>query len=307
MRNHFAKILHETMVKDDNVFLLYGDIGNRLFDQIKSDFPKRIENAGVAEASMVGIAAGLSQAGYLPVCYTINSFLYLKALEQIKLDLAYPARKVVLVGTGGGLSYGSLGTSHHSIEDYAVLGSIPNLNLYSPADSIELESNLQDALENDGPSYLRIGKKGERPLMEEGIVETTQQGPGRLISGAMESKNAVVSVGTIGWNVKEAIEKLGEEFNLDFIALSKIRPWETDLIRARFGKYEKILVVEEHVQLSGVASLFLATFADQRKAPQITSAALPREFFTGLGGQESIREHNGLDVQGLVEKIRSIF
>jgi transketolase len=164
MRNHFANILHETMVKDDNVFLLYGDIGNRLFDQIKSDFPERIENAGVAEASMVGIAAGLSQAGYLPVCYTINSFLYLKALEQIKLDLAYPARKAVLVGTGGGLSYGSLGTSHHSIEDYAVLGSIPNLNLYSPADSVELELNLQDALANDGPSYLRIGKKGEREV-----------------------------------------------------------------------------------------------------------------------------------------------
>jgi transketolase len=265
------------------------------------------KNAGVAEASMVGIAAGLSQAGYLPVCYTINSFLYLKALEQIKLDLAYPARRAILVGTGGGLSYGSLGTSHHSIEDYAVLGSIPNLNLYSPADSVELELNLQDALANDGPSYLRIGKKGERPLMGEGIVEAKQVGPGRLISGSMESKNAVVSVGTIGWNVKEAIETLGKDFNLDFVAISKIRPWETDVIRTKFGKYEKILVVEEHVQLSGVASLFLATFADQRNAPQIASAALPREFFTGLGGQESIRDQNGLGVQALVEKIKSLF
>jgi transketolase len=306
MRNTFAARLHEMMGFDRKLFLLYGDIGNRLFDRIKEDFPDRIENAGVAEASMVGIAAGISQAGYTPVCYTINSFLYLKGLEQIKLDLAYPSRKAILVGTGGGLGYGSLGTSHHSIEDYAVLGSIPNLRLYSPADARELSLSLDDALHNSSPSYLRIGKKGEENLSNDSNLPELQSEPLRLLSKASEARSAVVSVGPIGSAVQSAIGHLEGDEAVDFYSLYRIRPWDSEDIRRRFSHYGEILVVEEHYALGGVASLFLDAFSSADHPTRVFSAAISNKFFTGLGGQSGIREANGLDESTLGRRIQQL-
>lgn len=292
------------MYANPRLFLLYGDIGNNLFNSIRDDFPDRVENAGIAEASMVGIAAGLSQAGYIPVCYTINSFLYLKAVEQIKLDLAYPARKALLVGTGGGLAYASLGTSHHSLEDYAVLGSIPNLRLYSPADNNELDCSLTDALTGDGPSYIRIGKKGEIDLLEsQGQLEPLLR-PFRVVSKNSRSKLAVVTVGTIGGDFLTGIKDRAESVEFDHYSLFRIRPWSSVQILEDFQSYERILIIEDHYTLSGVASLFLAAFSESRT--KIYSAALPIEFFTGKGDKTAIREVGGLGISTLLARARAL-
>jgi transketolase len=297
--------MHEKMSEDSRLFLLYGDIGNNLFNSIKNDFPDRIENAGIAEASMVGIAAGLSQAGYIPVCYTINSFLYLKAVEQIKLDLAYPSRRVVLVGTGGGLAYASLGTSHHSLEDYAVLGSIPNLGLYSPADNAELRVCLDQALAASSPSYLRIGKKGESELVDSVTHSAAKQEIMRPVSTVPSSKLAVVTVGTIGGELAREFAQTKEKIAFDHYSLFRIRPWEPESVTKLLNDYEKILVIEDHYALSGVASLLLAAFSDTA-SPRVYSASMPLEFFTGLGGKAQIRESSGLGMKTLLGRIKDL-
>lgn len=306
MRNAFSDLLYKSMASDDRVFLLYGDIGNNLFNKIKSDFPNRIENAGIAEASMVGIAAGLSQAGYTPVCYTINSFLYLKALEQIKLDLAYPSRSVVLVGTGGGLAYGNLGTSHHSVEDYGVLGAIPGLRLYSPADSTELSLSFGEALGANAPSYIRIGKKGEIPFPRNFPLVNNSESGLRLISQQAGSTLAIVSVGTIGGDLFSQLSLRPDIGPVDHYSLYRIRPWNSGAIRDQLNAYERVLVIEEHYALSGVASLILHSLSSGESTIRVHSAALPIEYFTGKGGRENIRHYSRLDPLSLVQRIAGL-
>ena len=115
MRNSFAKILTKIANKNKKIVLLTGDIGNRLFDEYKENFPNRFYNCGVAENNMIGVAAGLSLNGYLPVIYTITPFLTSRSFEQIRLDLCYPKLNSIIVGTGAGLSYSRLGPTHHSL------------------------------------------------------------------------------------------------------------------------------------------------------------------------------------------------
>ena len=119
MRNAFAKQIEELAEQDSRVVLLMGDIGNRLFNSFRDRFPDRFYNAGVAEANMVTMAAGMAAEGLRPYCYTIAPFVTARCYEQIKVDLGYHHQPVVLVGTGAGLSYAPLGATHHSLEDIA--------------------------------------------------------------------------------------------------------------------------------------------------------------------------------------------
>ena len=109
MRNAFAKKITELAGKDERLVLLSGDIGNRLFDDFKAKYPTRFYNCGVAEANMMGLAAGLALSGLRPVCYTITPFITYRCMEQIRVDVCYHHVPVIIVGTGSGLSYASLG------------------------------------------------------------------------------------------------------------------------------------------------------------------------------------------------------
>ena len=113
MRNAFASELNNIARKNKKIVLLSGDIGNRLFDKFRKNFPKRFYNCGIAEASMTGVASGLAYTGLRPITYTIATFNTIRCLEQIKLDICYPNLPVIIVGTGAGLSYSSLGSTHH--------------------------------------------------------------------------------------------------------------------------------------------------------------------------------------------------
>ena len=131
MRNKFAEVIVKLARKRDDICLLSGDIGNRMFDDFKKVAPDRFLNCGIAEANMMSMAAGLALSGLRPIVYTITPFTTTRCLEQIRTGVAYHEAPVVIVGTGSGLSYAELGATHHSLEDLAVLRSIPNPGLCS--------------------------------------------------------------------------------------------------------------------------------------------------------------------------------
>ena len=161
MRNAFAHEATRLASTDSRVVLLSGDIGNRLFDDFKKKHPDRFYNCGVAEANMIGVAAGLAMSGLRPICYTITPFITYRCLEQIRVDVCYHNVPAIIVGTGSGLSYASLGGTHHSCEEMGMLRLLPNLTVVAPADEHEVRGTLQAALAQSGPVYMRIGKKGE--------------------------------------------------------------------------------------------------------------------------------------------------
>jgi len=146
MRNSFATEITKLACKNKKIVLLSGDIGNRLFDNFRKLNKNRFYNCGIAEACMTGIASGIASSGLLPITYTITPFNTMRCLEQIKLDICYPNLPVIIVGTGSGLSYASLGSTHHSLEDIAILRSIPNMNILCPSDPTEVKKLLRDAL-----------------------------------------------------------------------------------------------------------------------------------------------------------------
>ena len=205
MRNSFAKQITELAQKDPRVVLMAGDIGNRLFDNLKAKCPDRFFNCGVAEANMIGMAAGMAMSGLRPFCYTITPFLTYRCLEQIRVDVCYHDVPVVLVGTGSGLSYASLGATHHSCEEMGMLRLLPGLAVIAPADAMEVRGALKAALNYPHPVYIRIGKKGEP------VVHKTE--PEFIIGKALPIRDGTdvcfLSAGTMLPAVLQAAEILG--------------------------------------------------------------------------------------------------
>jgi transketolase len=161
MRNAFADEITQLAAVDKRVVLLSGDIGNKLFDNFKKIDKDRFYNCGVAEANMMGVAAGMALSGLRPIIYTITPFTTTRCFEQIRVDVCYHRAPVIIVGTGSGLSYAELGPTHHSLEDMAILRTLPGMCVLAPCDVFELRAALRVALQQDRPVYIRIGKKGE--------------------------------------------------------------------------------------------------------------------------------------------------
>ena len=162
MRNAFADELEILAKENEKVVLLSGDIGNRMFDSFQEAMPDRFYNCGVAEASMMSIAAGLALNGFRPFVYTITPFMTLRCLEQIKLDVCYHEAPVTIVGTGSGLSYAGLGPTHHSLDDINVMRVLPNMAVVCPCDTHEVRAGLSAILNLEHPVFFRLGKKGEK-------------------------------------------------------------------------------------------------------------------------------------------------
>ena len=139
MRNAFADEALNLAERDESMVLLSADIGNRLFDKFKSGFAERFINCGVAEANMTGMAAGMAMSGLRPITYTIAAFNTVRCLEQIRVDICYHNLPVTIVGVGAGLSYASLGYTHHASEDVGLLRMLPNMTVLCPADAMEVQ------------------------------------------------------------------------------------------------------------------------------------------------------------------------
>ena len=129
MRNAFADEMTLLAATDKRVVVLSGDIGNKLFDKLKLVDEQRFYNCGIAEANMMGVAAGMAMSGLRPFVYTITPFATTRCFEQIRVDVCYHHAPVVIVGTGSGLSYSELGPTHHSLEDMAILRTLPGMRV----------------------------------------------------------------------------------------------------------------------------------------------------------------------------------
>lgn len=304
MRNQFAKSLVKQGMLNENIFLVYGDIGNKLFDNFKTNFESRSVNAGVAESSMVTMAAGLAKNGYKPIVYTINSFLYLKALEQIKIDVCYPNLPVILVGTGGGLGYSELGTTHHSLEDIGILNTLPNLQILAPSDVFEVDYALEWAIQSNQPTYIRIGKKDKITLHSSNIENGAKEfGPFR-INELKNSKFAILSYGSISVEVAKAVTDLYHEIKIEHWTFPCIKPITESQIR-NFVNYETLFIVEEHTSIGGLASILQSKFlALQSNSPRIISLNTGDGFHTGLGDIDSARDRLGLNYVKIIGIIR---
>ena len=301
MRDAFIAGLVELARKDDRITLLTGDLGFGVVEKFSSEFPDRFWNCGVAEQSMMSIAAGLAKSGMRPFVYSIANFPTFRCLEQIRNDVCYHDLPVTIVSVGGGLGYGTLGYTHHGIEDIAALRALPNLSIYSPADPLETKEVLTQIHNENKPAYLRLGKNGE-PIIEQ---RTSRELPGSIYELKSGDQLTVIACGAIADNCLSAANKLNDEAKIQVISIPKVKPLEIKFL-IEIIQSEKILVVEEHVERGGLASALLEGFNKFGKAKIFNHVYVEETMISKTGSQNYLRGQSEMDVPQLETKFLAI-
>ncbi len=303
MRNIFAKELTAHATDNDRIVMLSGDIGNRLFDDFKKVAPNRFYNCGVAEANMIGMAAGMAMMGFHPVTYTITPFTTIRCLEQIRIDLCYHNLPVVIVGTGSGLSYAELGPTHHSCDDMGVLRILPNMTILSPCDPIEVKLALKAALEHDGPVYLRLGKKGEPALHREPPVFAI----GKAITLRPGNDVCILGTGPVLAEALTAAKMLENEcVSTRIESVHTVKPLDTALLGEIFNTFKLVVTLEEHSLIGGLGGGVAEWLADNSGySGRLLRFGTADRFFEEIGTQEYAREVFGLTAEHIFAGIRN--
>jgi transketolase len=302
MRNAFAAEITELADADPRVVLLSGDIGNRLFDAFKERHADRFYNCGVAEANMIGVAAGLAMTGLRPVVYTITPFITTRCLEQIRVDVCYHDLGVTIVGVGAGLAYASLGPTHHSCEDIALLRALPNMAVVAPGDPVEVRLALRQAIERGQGTYLRLGKKGE-PVVHKDPPDFVL---GKAITVRRGSEVCLLSTGNMLPEVIETAERLEHAgISAQVASFHTVKPLDTEYLRKAFRKFSLVATVEEHSLIGGFGAAVAEWLADQSavRTPLCRFGTSDR-FHHESGEQEYARRCFGLTAEQMAGAIQ---
>jgi len=302
MRNAFAEQIYETAHLNDNVILLAGDIGNRVFDKFKDTFPERFYNCGISEQNMTSVATGLAMSGLNPVTYTIAPFNTIRCLEQIRTGVAYHNAPVVIVGVGAGLAYAELGPSHHSCEDISLVRTIPNMTVICPADSWEVKASLKASIASNQPTYIRIGKKGEQVIHKQEIKNFKIGKPIKLQSGI---DICILSTGNILPEVINASKILNSKnIRPAIYSFHTIKPLNTNFLKSVFKKFHTVVTVEEHSIIGGLGSSVSELMIEKQITNnKLLKIATPDKFHKLSGSHSFARESLGVSSKQIANKI----
>jgi transketolase len=302
MRNAFADEITQIAKSDPSVVLLSGDIGNRLFDQYKESNPERFVNCGVAESNMISMGAGLAMSGMKPVAYTIASFLIYRAFEQIRVDLSYHDAAVLLVGVGGGLSYASNGSTHHTLEDIALMRSLPNMQVICAGDPLEVRAATKAFFNDPKPTYLRIGKKGEAPVHQRELDDFEV---GKSICLKRGHSVAFLATGNMLHNCSSVSDELEERgIPSSLYSFHTVKPLDKECLKEIFDQHEYVITIEEHGKIGGFGSAVAEWLVSQRQSKaKLLTLGTPDEFLLYTGNQDEARKMCRLDKAGLLEQI----
>lgn len=298
----FAETLEALAREDKNVVAVTSDSrGSGKLAPFGQRLPKQIIEVGIAEQNLVGVAAGLASVGKKVFAVSPACFLTARALEQIKNDVAYSDNPVNLIGISAGVSYGALGTTHHSLHDFAVLRAINNLIVVAPADAFETEQAIRQAAALDKPVYLRFGKKN-MPLLPPSVSEQNFEfGKGRVIREG--SDLVLIGTGETVQPALEAAEKLSKEHGIEatVVSMHTIKPLDYDLLENLAADGKPIITVEEHMIYGGLGEACASFLMQNGFRNLFKIMGIPDEY-TVTGSQGDIFKHYGLSEKGIADE-----
>ena len=301
MNSSYIGKLMELAEKDPRVLHLLADSGTGYDEMFRRSFPDRIFNFGIGEENMVAAAAGMASAGKIPFVFTAGAFLAYRSLEFIRDDVCFQNLNVKIVGMGSGLSWSSLGPTHHTTEDIAVLRSIPNLMILSPATPLQVAACTELAYRHRGPVYLRIGMNREKEFFPQEYV-LPENGMDVLREG---SDLTVYTTGSILEEVMKAAEILAAEgISAKVIHVACVKPFDRDSVRKEAQAGTPIFTVEEHSVYGGLGSIVSECVAGSGLGVKVTPIGLKDVFASGYGTHAMVRRANGLDGESIAKTIR---
>jgi transketolase len=299
----FAAALLELARQDSDLLVVTSDSrGSAKLSSFAKAAPGQIVEVGIAEQNLVGVAAGLAAAGKKVFAVSPACFLTARSLEQIKNDLCYSDRPVKAVGISAGVSYGALGTTHHSLHDYAVLRTIHNITIIAPADNFETREAVRAAAQLPKPVYLRFGKKRmpHLPRVEPGF----ELGKASLIREGTDL--SFLACGETVAPVFDAAELLAKEgIQCRVLSLHTIKPLDQAAVRRAATETGGVITVEEHSVNGGLGEACAGLLLQEGIHTRFKIAGFPDDH-TVTGSQEEIFRHYGMDGPGLAGLARSL-
>ncbi len=292
MRNTFINELTKITSLKTKIMLMVGDLGFSVVENFCKKYPNNFINAGIAEQNMSGIAAGLASEGYRVFTYSIGNFNTFRCAEQIRNDIDYHNFAVTIVSVGGGLSYGSLGYSHHLIQDYALMRSFPNMTLYTPSSTTQVKQCLQLILKSKSPSYLRLGRSNIITKNSDKYEKEFRPGGWYLMkkSKNINSKKCILITGDV---LDDALNMTKKKKYQDYHIFS-VPVWGMNLKKNQqneIKKWDEIITLEDHLEDGGFGSYILECSNTCRKYhTKIKIKSLDKKICGLVGSQEDIKK-----------------
>lgn len=291
--------------KDKRVFFIGSDLGAGILDNFKKEMPDRFLMEGVSEAHVIGLAAGLAKEGKIVYVNTIATFITRRCFEQNVLELGLHKLKVRLIGNGGGLVYAPLGPTHLSIDDIAIMRTIPNMTVVAPCDEAEMEKLMLETLDYPGPIYIRVAKGGEPIVTRKN--RSFKIGRGYLVKSG--EKVLVITTGVTLQIALEAYTLLKQKGKtISILHLPTVKPLDKARVIKEVKKASKIITIEEHLLTGGLGSAILEVIAQTGilSAKKFKMIALPDVFPKGYGSQKDLLDKYGITSQAIVDAVKSV-
>lgn len=292
----FAETVLSLARKDRNVVVVTSDSrGSGKLVPFAKELPTQIVEVGIAEQNLVGVSAGLAAAGKIPFAVSPGCFLTARSLEQIKNDICYSGNPVNLIGISSGVSYGALGSTHHSIHDIAVLRAINNIDIVVPADNFETAASIRAAAAQTRPIYVRFGKAAMYDLPR--ASDDFEVGKARVIRAGTDV--AFIATGETVIHALLAAEQLQSTgVSARVVSMHSIKPLDTDVILQSARDCQAVVTVEEHMTAGGLGDASASAILEAGVSVGFKSVGIPDEY-TVTGSQSDIFRHYGISMEGL--------
>ena len=301
-RESYGNALVELGKEHDNLVVLDADLAEATkTGMFKKVFPERHIDCGIAEANMIGIAAGLASTGKVPFCSTFAMFAAGRAFEQVRNSVGYPHLNVKIGATHAGISVGEDGASHQCNEDIALMRVIPGMTIINPSDDVEAKAAVKAAYEMEGPVYLRFGRLAV-PVINDRPDYKFEIGKGIVLREGSD-----VTIIATGLEVNESLEAAkmleADGISAQVINIHTIKPLDTELVVSAAKKTGKVVTVEEHSVIGGLGGAVAETLAEQCPTKMLRIGVM--DTFGESGPAVKLLEKYGLDAAGIYGKVKA--
>lgn len=265
------------------------------------EFPERSVEAGISEQNAIGICAGLARRGFIPVIAAITPFLTMRAYEQVRDDLGYMNLNVKIVGSGGGLAYSTLGSTHQAVEDVALMRTVPNMTILCPCDGADIRKALETAFETQGPVYIRMPRQPREVIAQQ---RDLRFGKAEILKDGKDI--AILATGPMTEEAQVAAEMLKKDgIDAAVLGFMTVRPLDEETIKAYAGKVGAIVTVEEHSVINGFGSAVAQCLAPEKEKPPVYITGIP-EGAKETGPYKELLDYYGLTGERIAENIKKI-
>lgn len=303
MRAVYAETLIELAKKDDRIVVLEADLmaatGTKCF---KSEFPERLFNVGVAEANMVGVAAGLSASGKIPFANTFGCFAARRAYDQFFVSANYAKLNVKLVGSDPGVTAALNGGTHMPFEDIGIMRNIPGLVVFEPCDVVSMNALVQKSASHKGSTYMRLHRKGTASVYKEGEVFTL--GKGKVISDGTDLTLIASGLVMVQEAIAAAKQLESEGISTAVIDMHTTKPIDSELVLEYADKTGAIVTCENHQVINGLGSAVAEVLSENK--PTLIKRVGINDEFGQVGTLDFLKEHFGLNSKNIVAQAKEL-